>query len=98
MMNHVEFKAYIQDWLVKYNIRFEDEEGENILYTEVAELGELVKSVFSVEISHLTIIEKDDVDGILGGVTFTNEYNLKKQCEMTEVHNFSHSVRHLITD
>lgn len=98
MMNHVEFKAYIEDWLVKYNIRFEDEEGENILYTEIAELDELVKSVFRVEISHLTIIEKDDIDGILGGVTFTNEYNRKEQREMTEVHNFSHSVRHLIKD
>ena len=83
---------------IPVNIRFEDEEGENILYTEIAELDELVKSVFRVEISHLTIIEKDDIDGILGGVTFTNEYNRKEQREMTEVHNYSCSVEHLIKD
>ena len=98
MMNLTEFKAYAKELLEKYNIEFEAVEGASIIYTEMAQLDELVKSVFSVELSHLTIIEKDDIDGILGGITFVNEYDRKRQCETTEIHNYSRSVEHLIKD
>ncbi len=98
MMNKNEFKAYAKELLEQYNIEFADEEGTSVLYNEMAQLDELVKSVFSVEISHLTIIEKDDIDGVLGGITLVNEYDHKRQCETSEVQNYSHSVEHLIKD
>ena len=85
--------TYIKGLLVAHSVEFVDEEGTSTEFAVGGNAEEMAEMVFDVETSHLTI---SDESGVLGGMSFVNEYCHKLKSPITELYNYSMAVEHLV--
>lgn len=93
-MTKTEFTAYANTLLKDHAIIFGDEENDLRSYSVGGDGYELMRDVFNVENSSLTMIKEGNT---LGGITLINEYDHKRECPVVEVYNYSDACRHLIS-
>lgn len=86
------FATYVKGLLVAHSIDFVDEEETVTTFAVGGNAEELAEMAFDVETSHLTI---SDESGVLGGMSFVNEYCQRRKAPITELYNYSVAIEHL---